>query len=124
MLAAAQVMDTFVVGELRKQATWLDDVGPVVHWRSSEGDDGDLTVERDETAVVAFPATTSTACASCATRSGEPVPRRGRLLPSRALLHIRRPPARPSRPPTLARMMNKTSTIRRGTTAVVLWPSS
>ncbi|MCZ3388064.1 MAG: DUF4143 domain-containing protein [Actinomycetia bacterium] len=42
------------VGEIRKQASWLDDVGPLGHWRTSDGDEVDLVVERDDGAVVAF----------------------------------------------------------------------
>jgi uncharacterized protein len=54
MTGLGHLLETFVVGELRKQAAWLDDVGPVGHWRTSEGDDIDLIVERDDSAVVAF----------------------------------------------------------------------
>jgi predicted AAA+ superfamily ATPase len=60
MTELGHLLETFVVGELRKQASWLDDVGPMGHWRTSDGDEVDLVVERDDGAVVAFEVKTAT----------------------------------------------------------------
>jgi hypothetical protein len=49
MTELGHLLETFVVGELRKHAAWLDDVGPVGY-----GDEVDLIVERDVGAIVAF----------------------------------------------------------------------
>jgi predicted AAA+ superfamily ATPase len=54
MTELGHLLEAFVVGELRRQASWLDDVGPVGHWRTSDGDEVDLIVERDDGAIVAF----------------------------------------------------------------------
>lgn len=48
------LLETFVVGELRKQVSWLDASVTVGHWRTADGDEVDLVVERDDGAVVAF----------------------------------------------------------------------
>lgn len=48
------LLETFVVGELLKQASWLDGIAGVGHWRTRDGDEVDLVFERDDGAVVAF----------------------------------------------------------------------
>jgi predicted AAA+ superfamily ATPase len=48
------LLETFVVTELLKQASWTDWVGGVGHWRTRNGDEVDLVVERDDGMVVAF----------------------------------------------------------------------
>lgn len=48
------LLETFVVGEIRKQASWMEGIAGLGHWRTSEGDEVDLVVERDDGAVVAF----------------------------------------------------------------------
>lgn len=48
------LLETFVVGELMKQASWLDGLGGIGHWRTRDGDEVDLVVERDDGAIVAF----------------------------------------------------------------------
>lgn len=48
------LLETFVVGELRKQASWLDEPVTVGHWRTSDGDEVDLVVEFDDGRVIAF----------------------------------------------------------------------
>ena len=48
------LLETFVVAELLKQASWLEDVAGIGHWRTRDGDEVDLVVERDDGAVVAF----------------------------------------------------------------------
>ena len=48
------LLETFVVGELRKQASWLDDPVTLGHWRTSDGAEVDLVIEYDDGRVVAF----------------------------------------------------------------------
>jgi len=48
------LMETFVVGELLKEVSWMDGIAGVGHWRTFDGDEVDLVVERDDGAVVAF----------------------------------------------------------------------
>lgn len=48
------LLETFVVGELLKQASWLEGEADIGHWRTRDGDEVDLVVERDDGAVVAF----------------------------------------------------------------------
>jgi uncharacterized protein len=50
------LLETFVVGEISKQLGWLDE--PVVfgHWRTRDGDEVDLVVEREDGKVVAIEA--------------------------------------------------------------------
>lgn len=48
------LLETFVVGELLKQASWMDGIAGVGHWRTRDGDEVDLVVERDDGAVIAF----------------------------------------------------------------------
>jgi len=46
--------ETFVVGELRKQISWLDERVTVGHWRTHDGDEVDFIIEFDDGAVLAF----------------------------------------------------------------------
>lgn len=48
------LLETFVVGELLKQASWLEGIAGAGHWRTHDGDEVDLVVERDDGRVVAF----------------------------------------------------------------------
>ena len=48
------LLETFVVGEIRKQASWMDGITGLGHWRTSDGDEVDLIVERDDGSIVAF----------------------------------------------------------------------
>ena len=48
------LLETFVVGELRKQISWLDEPVTVGHWRTKDGDEVDLVVEFDDGRVLAF----------------------------------------------------------------------
>lgn len=48
------LLETFVVGELRKQASWLDEPVTLGHWRTSDGAEVDLVAEFDDGTVVAF----------------------------------------------------------------------
>lgn len=54
------LLETFVVGELLKQASWLDGIAGSGHWRTHDGDEVDLVIERDDGAVVAFEVKTGT----------------------------------------------------------------
>jgi len=48
------LLETFVVGELRKQASWLDEQVTLGHWRTSDGAEVDLVAEFDDGHVLAF----------------------------------------------------------------------
>jgi predicted AAA+ superfamily ATPase len=48
------LLETFVVVELLKQASWLDDVAGCGHWRTRDGDEVDLVVERGDGGIVAI----------------------------------------------------------------------
>lgn len=48
------LLETFVVGELLRQASWLDQVSVCGHWRTYDGDEIDLVVERDDGGILAF----------------------------------------------------------------------
>lgn len=48
------LLETFVVGELLRQASWMDGIAGLGHWRTRDGDEVDLVVERDDGAVLAF----------------------------------------------------------------------
>jgi hypothetical protein len=48
------LLETFVVNELMKQASWIDGVAGIGHWRTRDGDEVDLVVERDDGSIVAF----------------------------------------------------------------------
>lgn len=48
------LLETFLVTELHKQASWTDWVAGLGHWRTRDGDEVDLVVERDDGSIVAF----------------------------------------------------------------------
>ncbi|GAA4961736.1 ATP-binding protein [Kineococcus glutinatus] len=48
------LLETFVVQELLTQASWTDDLTGAGHWRTKDGDEVDLVLERDDGAVIAF----------------------------------------------------------------------
>jgi predicted AAA+ superfamily ATPase len=48
------LMETFVVGELLRQASWMDGLAGPGHWRTRDGDEVDFVLERDDGAVLAF----------------------------------------------------------------------
>lgn len=48
------LLETFAVGELRKQASWLAQPVTLGHWRTSDGAEVDLVIESDDGTVVAF----------------------------------------------------------------------
>jgi predicted AAA+ superfamily ATPase len=48
------LLETFVVGELRKQASWLDEPVSTGHWRTHDGDEVDYVIEFDDGQVLAF----------------------------------------------------------------------
>jgi predicted AAA+ superfamily ATPase len=54
MTEFGHLLETFVVGELMKQASWLDGIAGLGHWRTRDGDEIDLVVERDDGGVIAF----------------------------------------------------------------------
>jgi predicted AAA+ superfamily ATPase len=48
------LLETFVVGELRKQTSWLDEQVSTGHWRTHDGDEVDYVIEFDDGQVLAF----------------------------------------------------------------------
>ena len=48
------LLETFVVAELLKEASWMDGVAGAGHWRTYDGVEVDLVIERDDGGVVAF----------------------------------------------------------------------
>lgn len=48
------LLETFAVGELRKQISWLDEQVISGHWRTHDGDEVDFVVEFDDGRVLAF----------------------------------------------------------------------
>ncbi|MEU4159347.1 ATP-binding protein [Actinoplanes sp. NPDC026670] len=48
------LLETFVVGELRKQVSWLDEQVSTGHWRTYDGDEVDYVIEFDDGRVLAF----------------------------------------------------------------------
>lgn len=49
------LLETFVVGELLRQASWLEDeIAASGHWRTYDGDEVDLVLERGDGGVLAF----------------------------------------------------------------------
>jgi predicted AAA+ superfamily ATPase len=48
------LLETFVVGELIREASWLDDIADCGHWRTHDGHEVDLIVERGDGGVLAF----------------------------------------------------------------------
>jgi hypothetical protein len=49
-------LETFLVGEVSKQLGWLDEAVMFGHWRTRDGDEVDLVVEREDGKVVAVEA--------------------------------------------------------------------
>lgn len=47
------LLETFVVGEVRRQASWLAEPVTLGHWRTSDGAAVDLVIEYDDGSVVA-----------------------------------------------------------------------
>ncbi len=48
------LLETFVAGELIRQASWQQEITACGHWRTSDGDEIDLVLERDDGGVLAF----------------------------------------------------------------------
>lgn len=46
------LLETFVVSEIRKQATWIEGISGLGHWRTHDGAEVDLVIERDDGSVV------------------------------------------------------------------------
>jgi uncharacterized protein len=52
--ARGPLVETFIVNELAKQATWSDHEVRLHHWRISGGAEGDLIVENEDGRIVAI----------------------------------------------------------------------
>ena len=57
------LMETFVVGELYKEASWMDGIAQLGHWRTYDGDEVDIIVERDDGSVIGIEVKASTRAA-------------------------------------------------------------
>ena len=53
-LRARATAKTFVIGELLKQATWSEQAAALGHWRTHDGQEVDLVVEREDGAITGF----------------------------------------------------------------------
>lgn len=54
MTQFGHLLETFVVAEIAKQTSWLDDIVAMGHWRTHDGLEVDLVIERADGGVVAF----------------------------------------------------------------------
>jgi len=48
------LLETFAVGELLRQTSWLEGMASAGHWRTHDADEVDFIVERDDGALIAF----------------------------------------------------------------------
>lgn len=48
------LLETFAIGELRKQASWLEESVTIGHWRTHDHDEVDFVIEFDDGGVLAF----------------------------------------------------------------------
>jgi hypothetical protein len=53
MTQLGHLLETFCVGELLKQLSWMQSPPQAGHWRTHDGDEVDLVLERDDGAVAA-----------------------------------------------------------------------
>lgn len=58
------LLETFVAGEVLKQVSWMDGIAGVGHWRTHDGAEVDLVIERDDGSVVAVEVKAGTRVAS------------------------------------------------------------
>ena len=49
-----KLLETFVVGELRKQVSWMDKAVTVGHWRTGDDQEVDFVIETDDGRVIGF----------------------------------------------------------------------
>jgi predicted AAA+ superfamily ATPase len=54
------LLETFVLGELQRHASWLDGIANVSHWRTKDNDEVAVVIERDDGRVIAFEVKTGT----------------------------------------------------------------
>ena len=59
MTELGHLLETFVVGELIRQLSWLDGFAPAGHWRTWDKDEVDLILERDDGSIVGIEVKTS-----------------------------------------------------------------
>ncbi len=82
------LLETFVVGEICRQLDWLDAPTQVGHWRTHDGHEVDLVVERDDGKVVAVEVKASSRVATDAVRSLDALRRKlGSELLAAVVLH-------------------------------------
>ncbi len=54
MTEFGHLLETFVIGEILKQVSWLDGISGVGHWRTRDGHEVDVVLDLDDGGVVAF----------------------------------------------------------------------
>jgi uncharacterized protein len=54
MTELGHLLETFCVGEVLKQVSWMDMSAQAGHWRTRDGDEVDLVLERDDGAIAAI----------------------------------------------------------------------
>ena len=54
------LLETFVLGELQRHASWIDGLSTVSHWRTRDNHEVDVVIERDDGRVIAFEVKTGT----------------------------------------------------------------
>ncbi|MFT4010940.1 MAG: ATP-binding protein [Nocardioidaceae bacterium] len=54
LIEFGHLLETFVVGELTKQVSWLDEPVTIGHWRTHDKDEVDFVIEFDDGSVLAF----------------------------------------------------------------------
>lgn len=57
---SGHLLETFVIGELRKQASWLAGIYPPGHWRTHDAAEVDFILERDDGSIIAIEVKSST----------------------------------------------------------------
>jgi predicted AAA+ superfamily ATPase len=63
------LVESFAVGELLKEAACMDDIAEIGHWRTHDGHEVDLVIERADGAVIAFEIKAGTGANAAAFRS-------------------------------------------------------
>lgn len=56
MTELGHLLETFCVGEILKQVSWMESPARAGHWRTHDGDEVDLVLERDDGAIVGIEA--------------------------------------------------------------------
>jgi len=99
------LLETFTVTELLKQASWIEWISGIGHWRTRDKEEVDLIVERDDGMIVAFeikaagrvPGGDLGPTTQAPRRRRRRLPGRRRTIPGNTVVHTRGPLARYAR---------------------------